>query len=159
MTPNEKFVPVTLTLIAGIVLQILFVIPDKKDTPGRVAAEFARAYARMDAERMTALFCSSDESMADSDAIGEYVYRKTMDARERGYGLCYLKDRLYDIRTYRVGGDEKTADIRLTAAVKPPLKAFFTGEECRRLDEIITVVKEKGRWRVCGHPFSLGLGQ
>ncbi len=157
MKQNEKFVPMMLTLIVGVVLQVLFIIPDTKDTPGRAVIEFARAYFQIDGVAMKGRFCDGDKSMADSDAVGRYVYQKTIEARERGLGLFYLKDKLYEIRTHRISGDEKNAEIRLTAEVKPPLKSFFTKEGYRPLDEIVTVVNDNGRWKVCGHPFSMGL--
>lgn len=154
MTTNEKFIPIMMTLIIGLSLQLLFIIPDSKDTPSRAVTEFAKAYFKAD-ETMADRLCDESKYKDGVNLVARYINAKKQDATERGLSMFYLRDKLYNVRTYAVKRDGDSAEIKLTAERKPPLKAFFTKEDYRPVSEVFTVVNDDGKWKVCGNVFGM----
>lgn len=146
--------PIVTALVIGIILQVLFIFPDMKDTPAKAVIEFSVAYFDVD-KSMEDRLCDERKTVDGLDVVDAYIQKKVKEAKERGLSLFYLKDKLYNIRTESVARDENSAEIRLTAEVKPPLKSFFTQEKSRQIDEVVKVVYEDGQWKVCGRLFSL----
>lgn len=149
-----KFAPILSAIIIGALLQVLFIFPDIKDTPGKAVIEFSTAYFKVH-ESMADRLCEERKVVNGTDVVEEYIQIKTKEAEERGLSMFYLRDKLYNPRTESVKKNTDSAEIRLTAEVKPPLKSFFTQEDYRQIDEIITVVNDNGKWKVCGKLFSL----
>jgi len=135
-------------------LQILFIFPDMKDTPTKAITEFTEAYFKVDRSMINRL-CDQSKTVNDIDVVDRYIDAKSKDAENRGFGMFYMKDRVSNLRTQIISRDDSSAKLRLTAKVKPPLKAFFTGEGYRSIDEIVTVINEDGKWKVCGNIFSI----
>jgi len=85
-----------------------------------------------------------------------------MQARDRGFDKIYLKSKLYYVMTHTtyLGDSEATVSIsaKKRTAINPVFalitKLFHIGET-HPFDEIIEIVKEDGRWKVCGSPLSL----
>jgi hypothetical protein len=69
-----------------------------------------------------------------------------------------MKNKLYHVKTHTISKDHKNAQIRLICERKPPLRSFFTKEKYQKVDEVLELVKEDGKWKVCGNPFSLPQG-
>jgi hypothetical protein len=154
MLQRINLVPFILTIIAAVIFQIGFICWDSKDTPARAVKEFAQAYFRVDAS-MSERLCEYRKYVNGADTVDQYIYEKTKDAADRGFGLSYVAEKLYDPRTTTVRKDEGSVQVRLTARVRPPLKSFFSGEGYREIDETLTVINEEGKWKVCGKIFSL----
>jgi hypothetical protein len=151
---NIRLAPILAALFIGVVLQVLFIFPDTKDTPGKAVIEFATAYFKVD-KSMEDRLCNERKTVDGMDVVDEYIHMKTKEAKDRGLSMFYLRDKLYDARTESVKRDETSAEIRLTGKVRPPLKSFFTQEDYRYINEVITVVNDNGKWKVCGKLFSL----
>ena len=149
-----NFAPIISAVIIGVLLQVLFIFPDIKDTPSKAVIEFATAFFKVDAS-MADRLCDDRKVVNGIDTVEEYIQIKTKEAGERGLGMFYLRDKLYSPRTETLKRDASSAEIRLTGEVKPPLKSFFTQEGYRQIDEIITVINDNGKWKVCGKLFSL----
>lgn len=149
-----KFAPILSAIIIGALLQVLFIFPDIKDTPGKAVIEFSTAYFKVH-ESMADRLCEERKVVNGTDVVEEYIQIKAKEAEGRGFSMFYLRDKLYNPRTESVKKNTDSAEIRLTAEVKPPLKSFFTQEDYRQIDEIITVVNDNGKWKVCGKLFSL----
>jgi hypothetical protein len=156
---SNKIITITLTVLLGVFLQVVFGFADSMDTPNKAVAEFAKAYYQFDKNTLTARLCNESQTADDVNTVDRYVYNAHQKAESLGYGMYYMKEKLYDLKTYTV---EKTgytkAKIRLVCERKPPLQSFFTGRPAVEVDEIFDVVLEEGRWKVCGNPFSLNEG-
>jgi len=154
MTRDNRFSPLAIPIIIGIALQILFIFPDSRDTPTKAVTEFAEAYFTADRSMIERL-CDQSKTVNDIDVVARYIEAKSKEAQDRGFGMFYLRNKVYDLRTHIISRDDSSVKLHLTGKVKPPLKAFFTGEGYRSIDEIVTVVNEYGKWKVCGNIFSL----
>ena len=154
MPRNNRFTPLAMPIVIGIALQILLIFPDMRDTPTKAVTEFTEAYFKVD-RSMTGRLCEQSKTANDVDVVDRYIESKSKDAEDRGFRMFYMKDWVYNLRTHIISRDDSSAKLRLTAKVKPPLKAFFTGEGYRSIDEIITVINEDGKWKVCGNIFSM----
>ncbi len=157
MGESGKGIAITLALLLGIFLQILFVFVDEQNTPNKAAVEFAEAYFCFDGKGMTQWIGEEARVVDDVDMIGQHLHRGQEKARTLGYSLYYMKEKLYHVKTKTLSKDAEKAKIRLTAERKPPLQSFFTGRS-DEVDETLTVKKEGGKWKVCGSPFSLHEG-
>lgn len=155
MVRNIKLAPIVLTLIISVALQLLFINKDRTDTPHRAVAEFVQLYFKLDPAMETRL-CDQLKDADDGEAVDNYIYKLKKEAAERGLGLFYLHKKIYNVRTTAVSKGVESAQIRLEADVKPPLKAFFTGEKTRHIDEIINLVNDNGTWKICSPIFSIG---
>ncbi len=151
---SNRIVTIVLVVLLAIFLQVLFVFADNQDTPHRAAVEFATAYVRYDQATLKDRLCEENRVVDEVDVIDAYIHRQYQRAQDLGYSLNYMKDRLYHLRTHTVSADHTTATVRLTAERRSPLRSFFGGTS-RHLDETLELVREDGRWRVCGGPFSL----
>ena len=154
MPRYNRFAPLAIPFIIGVVLQILFIFPDMKDTPAKAITEFTKAYFKVDRSMIDRL-CDQSRTVNDVDVVDRYIHTKSKDADDRGFGMFYMRDRIYDLRTHIISHNGSSAKLRLTAKVKPPLKAFFTGEGYRSIDEIVTLINEDGKWKVCGNIFQI----
>lgn len=153
MEQNNKVVAIVLTVLLGVFFQVLFVFADNQDTPNKAVVEFAKAYYKFDPS-MSERLCSDVRTVEDVDVVSDYIYKAKQRAETLGYSLFYIKEKLYHVETYTVSKDHERAQIQLVCERKPPLKSFFTGE-IYHVNKIYDVVKEEGKWKVCGNPFSM----
>lgn len=152
MNQKEKFIPIVLSVAIGILLQLLFIVSDSKDTPTRAVTRFAKAYFKAD-PALADYLCEESRTVDDMDVVTTYLAEKASDAAARGLGRFYLQEKLYNLHTYRVDGGDDVVKMRLTADIKPPLKSFFTKESPREFDHTFTLVNIDGTWQVCGDVF------
>ncbi len=150
----NKIVSFALVLILGIFLQVLFVSADMRDTPIRAARDFARAYVGYDKGGMISRICSENVVVDDVNVVDAYLYEARRKAHDLGYSLNYMKDCLYHVETDVLYKSRTEAQVHLTATRKSPLRQFFGGAS-DHVEEIFELVKEDGKWKVCGGPFSL----
>jgi hypothetical protein len=136
-------------LLLGVFFQVLLIFADIQDTPNKAVVEFSRYYFSYN-PAMADRICEERRIVDDVDVVAKYIYDVTQDARERGFGLFYLRNCLYRVETHTISKEYDRATLRLVCEVKPWLRAFFTREGPRQIDEVFEVVKEDGRWKVCG---------
>lgn len=155
------YLPIVAAVLIGVVLQGILILADCQSTPGKAAVEFAKAYYRVDPE-LSSLLCAKSLGTEAENVVETYIRSMTEEARDRGVGLNNLTYILYHIETHTRRVDESTAEVRLSAKRRVsinPLYAlvakFFLIGETHQVNEVLTVVKEEGRWKVCGNPFSL----
>ena len=73
-----------------------------------------------------------------------------------------MRSMLYHIKTDIISEDESETKIRITCERKRMInpvftiicKLFFIGETYE-VDETLNIIKEDGKWKVCGRAFSL----
>jgi hypothetical protein len=158
MEDSSKGIAITLAILLGIFLQVLFAFADTQDTPNKAVTEFAEAYFWLDGETMSDRLCEDSQFVDDVDMVDEHIYQAEKKAAALGYTPYYIKEKLYHVETYTLSKDNDKAEIRLVCERKPPLQSFFTRRPPRKVDETIQVVREGKTWKVCGSPFSLHEG-
>lgn len=144
-----------MVLLLSIVLQAVFAYTDTRDTPDRAVEEFARKYYQLD-ETMTTRLCDELALDEEKNIVPAYIQNVTSLARERGFDAGYMKQSLFNIKTYTIKSAAGAADIRITADLKKGINPLFayTGKlfcigKTTSLDKIVRVVKEGDKWKVC----------
>jgi len=161
MTNIGTWIKLILIVLLGIFIQVLLILADSKDTPSKAVVEFSKAYFMLD-HSMSARLCNAMVTAEDDNVLDSSMQRVTKEARDRGFGINYLKSKLYHIKTSTISKDDAKAQIRITCnrrASINPLYAFvakiFNIGGTYKVDETINVVKEDDKWKICGEVFSL----
>ena len=156
MVQDNRIITLTLVLLLAIFLQTLFVFADTQDTPNKAAVEFARAYFKYDESTLKDRLCEERKKTEDeADVIAEYMHRGVEKAEDSGYSVWFIGEKLYHLKTETTSENFTNATIHLTAVKKAPLRSFFTRHKGDPVSADLTLVKEEGKWKVCGSAFSL----
>jgi len=134
---------------------------DAKDSPNKAVVEFSKSYFMLD-KSMTKRICKKLLASDDTNVVDEYLYSVAKTARERGFDINFLKNKLYHIQTETISKNDTKAAIRITGKIRvainsvyPVIAKIFNIGSTHEVDEIIHVIKEDGKWKVCGKLFSL----
>jgi hypothetical protein len=163
MQKGNDITDIILVILLGILVQLLLFNVGDKETPYQAVTEFSCAYFRLD-DSMTNRLCSELLEDEDVNVVEQYLNQVTRKANAMGYDISYMRSMLYNVKTQTLSEDENTAEVRITAKRRRMInpvytlvaKLFFIGDEYQ-VDEVINVVKEDGKWKVCGNPYSLAL--
>ena len=156
MAKGKIILSLGLAVAVGIVFQVIFVFADTQDTPGKAAVAFAKAYFSYDKDVLSDRLCKEIKVVDDIDVIDNYIYSAMTQARARGYNLgCYVKNKLYHVTAQVLDKSYNKARVRLTAERKSPLRTFFSKGDIHHVDVTFDLVKEDGKWKVCGIPAEL----
>ena len=155
----KKIVTIALTILLGIILQVIFVFADCKNTPNRVAVEFAKAYFKLDPS-MSELICEDQKIVDDVDVVDQYINLAAKEAKNQGFNINFLKSKLYHIETHtRFIGDNE-ARVELTGKRRVSINPVYTYVarifcigETHEVDKTINLIREDGKWKVCGSLF------
>jgi hypothetical protein len=161
MPDVSKYVPLLVVICIGIVVQVLLIPLDCINKPYKTAVAFTEAYFRIDPS-MANYLCEDSKTVDDIDTVAQYIYDMTKQAGDRGFDTRYLKSKLYHVITHTtylgdaeatvfISGDRRTAINPVFAWVA---KLFHIGETYP-FQETLDIVKEDGRWKVCGSPLTL----
>ncbi|MDX9788767.1 MAG: hypothetical protein RBT11_18460 [Desulfobacterales bacterium] len=161
MFPVNRLMPFVLTLVIAVLLQAAFIVLDCKQTPYQVAADFARAYFRLD-PAMANYLCATQKPKQQTAIVADFIQRTTNETRQRGFDIGMAKSSLYELKTHTVQKSDTEADVHLTAhrrtainPVFPIIAAFFKLGKVHEVHETIKVVKENGQWKVCSPVFDI----
>ena len=161
MAKHDNSITIILIVLFGVLVQILFYIADSEDTPHKAVVEFSKAYFQLDPSMSDRL--SSELITAEGvDVVDRYIVNVAKEAKDQGFGINFMKSKLYHITTHTVNKGDSQAQIRITGirrtAINPlyavVAQIFNIGETCS-VDETINVVLEDDKWKVCGKVFSL----
>ena len=158
MVKDNRITGVVLVVFFGIILQLLLGMADARSTPGKTAVEFTKAYFSLDTS-MSEYLC---KELMEEDVVDKHINQVAQDAQVLGFKLNYMRSMLYHIETDIISEDESEAKIRITCERKRMInpvftiigKLFFIGETYE-VDETLNIIKEDGKWKVCGRAFSL----
>jgi hypothetical protein len=158
MAKDNRITGVVLVVFFGIILQLLLGMADTRSTPGKTAVEFTKAYFRLDAS-MSEYIC---KELMEEGVVDKHINQVAQDAQVLGFKLNYMRSMLYHIKTDIISEDESEAKIRITCERKRLInpvftivgKLFFIGETYE-VDETLNIIKEDGKWKICGRAFSL----
>ena len=152
MNDGNRFGIVLIVIACGVLVQIGLLLAQCQDTPNQAAVNYARAYYKFDPQ-IADMLCEEIRSQGGLDQVDKFIYQARKEAGDRGYGIYLLKNKLYNVKTKTISRAKAKIEIRVIADRKPPLKSFFS-HEAYKVDEIITVTQESGRWKVCGGLFN-----
>ncbi len=163
MQQGDRFMTIISVVVIGVFLQILLGFADHQDTPAKTTVAFAEAYFNLDPS-MSDYLCSDYAGNEESDIVSEYLTRVADDAKMSGFDFNYMRSRLYSVHTEIISQDDSEAEVHITAQRKRNInpiftlvgKFFFLGETYS-VDETLKLVKEDGKWKVCGRAFSLNV--
>lgn len=158
---RDKIVNIIMVVMFGIFLQIIFMFGEAKDTPNKTAVKFTTAYFTLD-KSMSSYLCKTLASSDEENIVEKYIQKTETEAAERGLGPDFMKSRLFNIETETISKSDKEITLKISAdrivAINPLYalvsKLFHLGK-IHKVDDTITVIKEDGKWKVCGKPFSL----
>ena len=156
-----KYVPLLVVICIGIIVQVLLIPLDCINKPHETAVAFTEAYLTIDPS-MANYLCEDSKTVDDMDTVAQYIYVTTKHAKDRGFSKNYLRSKLYHVMTHTTYLGDSEAAVSISAerrtAINPlyawVAKLFHIGET-HLFDETIELVKEDGRWKVCGSPLSL----
>ncbi|RLB86046.1 MAG: hypothetical protein DRH24_00200 [Deltaproteobacteria bacterium] len=161
MVRLSKSAGIILVLILGFMVQLLFIFTDSIDSPSKAVVQFSKAYFSLD-KSMANRICKKRIATEDVDVIAQYIYLRAKEAKERGFGISFMKNKLYHIKTETISKKDNEAQIRITGKIRvainpvyPIVAKLFNIGATHEVDETINVIKEDGKWKVCGNLFSL----
>ena len=161
MGSNTKLPIIAAVIVVAFILQIVLVMADHHESPGKAAVAFSKAYFKLN-EDMEKHLCRDITEDGESDVVNDYLYRVADQARLEGFDVSWMKMALSHIETETQMVDENVAEVRINChrrrAVNPVFaivaKIFSLGET-HKIEETLTLVKEDDLWKVCGEPFQL----
>ena len=159
--PLNRSSGIIIVLIVGFVVQIFFSFIDNTDSPERAVAEFSKAYFYLD-KSMSKRICKERLKSGDENIVDKYIYLAEKEAQDRGFGINFMKNRLYHIEMETIMQEDSNVQISMTAkrrvAINPlyaSVATIFNIGKTYNVNEIINVINENGKWKVCGRLFDL----
>jgi hypothetical protein len=154
MGQTKMIISLSLVLVFGIFFHVLFMFADMRDAPHKAAIEFTQGYVAFDKAILEKRMCEESRRVDEVDVINGYIYNARQNAHARGFSLgCYIKNRLYHVKTQTVQTSHDKATVHLTAERKSLLRTFFSKGDIFPVDVTLEMVKQGGKWQVCGTPF------
>jgi 5-bromo-4-chloroindolyl phosphate hydrolysis protein len=162
MLSRKNLTIVGFVVVVFVILQAILISIGKVDSPVTAAVDFARAYFMLDGASMSERLCSEMVEDEELNIINTYLNSVAERARELGFSKNYMRNQLSHISTELQMTDENNAEVRITGerlrSINPVFaligRLFFLIEK-HEVDETLSLIKEDGRWKVCGNPFSL----
>jgi hypothetical protein len=161
MVRLSKSAGIILVLVLGFVVQSIFSFADHIDSPSKAVVQFSKAYFKLD-KSMSKRICKKRVASEDGDVVDQYIYLAAKEAKERGFGISFMKKKLYDVETEKISKKDNEAQVRITGKIRvsinpvyPIVAKLFNIGAIHEVDETINVIKEDGKWKVCGNLFSL----
>ncbi len=144
-----------LVVLLGVFVQVLLVAADGKETPGRAAEEFTRAFFKLD-PAMTERMCA--DLAADKQAVDTLIHDTAVRARALGFSPGYMRMQLFHVEASVLAQDEQTAQVHLNSEMRRSIHPVFAAfakmwnlGQAHQLDETLDLVKEGDQWKVCKH--------
>jgi hypothetical protein len=152
-----------LVVILAVCLQVVFVFSDAKQTATGTAIDFSKAYFLLDAD-MQAYICSELAGDEDEPVVAAYLQTMTDEAKARGFGTGMVRQAITHVETETLAQDAESATIHLKGQHRTcihPVFAYvaslFRLGQTHEFEETLELVKEDGKWKVCGTPYDLSM--
>lgn len=161
MEQAKHLLTIAAAVVLGVIIQAILIGAEIRSTPAKAVIKFSKAYFDLD-PKMSNYLCRELTAEGQAGVVEEYLHRMADEAKNRGFDSHYMRSRLYSIHTEILSESDTEAQVRITAKRRRNInfiytivaKLFFIGES-HAVDEIVTVIKENGRWKVCGQAFGL----
>ena len=160
MFNDDKYSSIALVVLIGIFVQLILGFGDRRETPHRAVVEFAKAYYRLNPS-MAERVCNELRMIDEVDMVNKYILIASSEAKTRGFDPKALRAKLYHIETETIKKGDASAEVHFTATKMSginPVYAYvgklfgFTKPE--KIEKKYAVIKENGKWKVCGNLFS-----
>ena len=162
MDGDNRSTLVALTLLLGIVLQVVFVFADTMDSPRKAAAEFAKAYFALD-PAMSRRLCAASAGDKAEGAVTAFIQHQQKMAEKRGFDPQFMPFKLIHPEVEVLSRSDSEATVLLSGSRRRDINPVFTWVaqifhlgNAYPVEEELSLIKEEGRWKVCGAPFDLG---
>lgn len=163
MDQGNKLTAILCVVLVGVVLQVVLSCIPEKDSATRTAREFTKAYFMLDPD-MSEWLCKDLAENEEADPVDDYLYKMSQEAIKEGYKPSFKRSILYHLEIEEVSRDETSVKMNITAVRKRCInhvyalvaKFFFLGNSYP-VEETIELIKEDGKWKVCGAPFGLSV--
>lgn len=154
MGPQKRLMQFGIVIVLAVIVQLIFLAADCRQTPVRIAEDFVRNYYYLDPAMADQLCVAAS---ADGEAVVDYLYKKTQDASQRGFSTNYVRRMFTELHVQIVSRDDTSAKVHVSGetrtAINPAYmvigKLFHIGEY-QPVDMHFNLVKEPQGWRVCG---------
>lgn len=162
MLSGKNLMIVGFVVVVFIILQGILISIGKVDSPVEAAVDFTKAYFMLDGPSMSERLCSEMVEDEELNIVDAYLNSVADRASMMGFSTDYMKNQLSHISTEMQITDENKAEVRITGerlrSINPIFaligRLFFLIES-HEVDVTLSLVREDGRWKVCGRPFSL----
>jgi hypothetical protein len=159
MIKNISPTPLVAAVVIATVLQLGLIGADCRQTPLKVAKNFAGAYYYLDSDMQDYLCAGLGE---DGEVVDDYLYQKSIEASQRGLSTNYLRHKFIKMHASVIDSGTDTMSVHLTGTTRVCInpafmlvgKLFKVGDD-HLVDETLELVKENNNWRICGNPFGL----
>ena len=159
MARKIDIAPLAIVIGIAIILQLALIAADSVKSPAKTAREFAEAYFYLSPD-MQEYLCS-DLAKGDS-VVNDFLYQKRREASELGFSTNFLRKKFTEIHLAIISSGKDTAKIHLTGTTRVCInpafmvigKLFGIGQNYP-VDATLDMVRQDGRWRVCGNPFGI----
>ena len=152
-----------LVVVLAVCLQVVFVFADCKQTATGTAINFSKAYFLLDAD-MQRYLCKELAGDEDEPVVAAYLLAMTDEANARGFGPGMMKQAIIHVETETLAQDPESATIHLKGRNRTcihPVFAYvaslFRLGQTYAFEETLELIKEDGKWKVCGTPYGLSM--
>jgi len=151
---QKRLMQFGIVIVLAVIVQLLFIAVDSRDTLVRITEDFVRNYFYLD-PAMDGQLCTA--LSADGETVTDYLYEVTRDAAQRGLSNKYVRRMFTELHIQIVSQDDTSAKVHVSGetrtAINPAFmvigKLFHLGEY-HPVDMHLDLVKEPEGWRVCG---------
>lgn len=161
MGSQSRILPFAVLIVVVIILQLALIAADCKQTPVRVAQQFAKAYFYLDPDMQNYL-CA--ELAAGGETVGNFLHARQAQAAQRGFNTKFTRHLFTEMHLKTVSRDEASAQVHISGTTRVAINPVFmwVGRwfrigEYHPVEATIDLIKEDGRWRVCGTPHGITL--
>ncbi len=152
-----------LVVVLAVCLQVVFVFADVKQTATGTAINFSKAYFLLDAD-MEKYICNELAGNEDEPVVAAYLQAMTDEANARGFGTGMMKQTIIHVKTETLAQDPESATIHLKGRHRTcihPIFAYvaslFRLGQTHAFEATLELIKEDGKWKVCGNPYNLSM--
>ena len=152
-----------LVAILAVCFQVVFVFADSRHSATGTAIDFSKAYFLLD-DDMEAYMCSELVGDEDQSAAAIYLQAKIDEARDRGFDKGMVRQMIFHVKTETLSQDAESATIHLEGLRRThinPVYAYvaklFQLGQTKAFEGTLELIKEDGKWKVCGTPYGLSL--
>ena len=160
MARDNKLISLVLVILVGIIVQVGLFQIENTETPAKIAVKFTKAYFKLD-KCMSKYLCE-ELAKEDGAVVDDFINRKADQAVELGFNLQYMRSALYSVHTEIEPVGDSNVTVRISAHRKRYINPIYTiiGNlfligETYDVHETINLIKEDGKWKVCGKVFEL----
>ena len=161
MKKNRRLISIVAALAIGLCIHVSSAWA-KDGSPATVVKDFAKAYFMLDASMAAYLSKDARFNEEEVDMVDFYLETKAFEAYNRGYKMSYLKMRPAVMKIKVLSMDDSSAKIQYNAIALRSINPLygivgvvFGLLEDHEVQDIITVVKEDGEWKIGPGAFDL----